>query len=92
KSWNGTYFKWVSLKRLGLVVQLGHLDSSSCPSHVPGPSKMIVIHTNGIHCIQMNYCGCSLSISTLTHCQHQKWEQLMHAHWFPGTHVQPKTA
>ncbi|THU99178.1 hypothetical protein K435DRAFT_604125, partial [Dendrothele bispora CBS 962.96] len=41
-----------------LFVQLGHLDGSTCPSPVPGPSKMIVIHTNGIHRVRMNYCGC----------------------------------
>ncbi|KAK7444542.1 hypothetical protein VKT23_015220 [Stygiomarasmius scandens] len=90
--WNGTHFERISLKRLGLVVQLGHPYGGSCPNPVKGPSKMIIVHTNGLHRIQLNYCGCSLSISTLTGCQHQKWEQLMRAAWFPGTHTRPQTA
>ncbi|THU79326.1 hypothetical protein K435DRAFT_698016, partial [Dendrothele bispora CBS 962.96] len=28
--WNGTYFERVSLRRLGLVVQLDHPDGSEC--------------------------------------------------------------
>ncbi|THU76828.1 hypothetical protein K435DRAFT_561366, partial [Dendrothele bispora CBS 962.96] len=91
QSWNGNHFQLVSLKRLGLVVQLGHPDGSTCPDPRNGPSKLIVVHTNGLHRIRLNYCGCSRSISTLTRCQHQKWEQLMRARWFPGTHIRPKT-
>ncbi|THU88514.1 hypothetical protein K435DRAFT_679647 [Dendrothele bispora CBS 962.96] len=88
--WNGKFF--VSLRRLGLVVQLGHLDGSECYNPTRGLSKFIVVDTNGIHHVQLNYCGCKRSISTLTAVQHQKWEQLMRVRWFPGTHTRPKTA
>ncbi|THU83945.1 hypothetical protein K435DRAFT_603524, partial [Dendrothele bispora CBS 962.96] len=90
--WNGTYFERVSLRRLGLVVQLDHPDGSECENPYRGPSKFVVVHLNGIHRVQLNYCGCSRSFSTTTGLQHLKWEQLMRMRWFPGTHSRPNTA
>ncbi|THV01339.1 hypothetical protein K435DRAFT_853897 [Dendrothele bispora CBS 962.96] len=92
QSWNGKFFERVSLRRLGLVVQLGHLDGSECDNPLRGPSKFMVVHTNGVHRVELNYCGCTNSISTLSGSQHQKWEQLMRARWFPATHTRPQTA
>jgi hypothetical protein len=92
KLWNGQFFERVSLRQMGLVVQLGHLDGSQCENPIHGPSRFFVLHTNGIHCISLMYCSCRQSISTSTGLFHQKWEQIMRARWFPGTHSRPKTA
>jgi hypothetical protein len=92
ESWNGRFFEKVSLRRLGLIVQLGHPDGSTCDKPIPGPKKFLVIHVNGSHPVSLNYCGCSNSISTATSMQQPKWEQLMRSRWFPGTHRRPGTA
>ncbi|THU95085.1 hypothetical protein K435DRAFT_667146, partial [Dendrothele bispora CBS 962.96] len=69
----------------------GHSDKSDCSRPIRGPSKFIVVHTNGVHRIRLNYCGCHLSISSSTSLQRQKWEQLMRCRWFPATHAHPRT-
>ncbi|THU75672.1 hypothetical protein K435DRAFT_558574, partial [Dendrothele bispora CBS 962.96] len=92
KHWTGRFFKKVSLRRLGLVVQLGHQDGSECPTPILGPSKFIVVHENGVHRVSLRYCGCEASISSSTGIMHHKWEQLMRNRWFPATHTRPKTA
>ncbi|KAK7441515.1 hypothetical protein VKT23_016505 [Stygiomarasmius scandens] len=90
--WTGHHFEKVSLRRLGLVTQLGHQDGTGCQNPVPGPSKFIVVHENGIHRISLQYCGCTASISSQTGALHQKWEQLMRNQLFPTTHTRPRTA
>ncbi|THU83394.1 hypothetical protein K435DRAFT_871314 [Dendrothele bispora CBS 962.96] len=90
--WTGRYFEKISLRRLGLVIQLGHQNGSECPFPVSGPSKFIIVHNNGIHRVRMSYCGCEASLSSQTGSMHHKWEQLMRNRLFPATHTRPSTA
>ncbi|KAF8069293.1 hypothetical protein FPV67DRAFT_1415377 [Lyophyllum atratum] len=55
--WTGTHFVKTSLKDLGLKVQLNH-SSMQCPNPEPCHVQFRVLHTNGIHDVALQYCGC----------------------------------
>ncbi|PPQ82484.1 hypothetical protein CVT26_012847 [Gymnopilus dilepis] len=59
--WNDSSFTSVSLKSLGLKIQLNHMGLV-CPSPVPCHTNMLVLHTNGIHEVSILYCGCDRAI------------------------------
>lgn len=82
QKWNGKFFEHVTLKMLGLVVQLGHGDVCCCLER--GHVNFLVIDVNGIHPVNVDFCGCELRVS---HCQ-----QLMHCGWYPSTVHNPRTA
>ncbi|KIK49692.1 hypothetical protein GYMLUDRAFT_183802, partial [Collybiopsis luxurians FD-317 M1] len=71
---------------LGLRVQLGHPDGSHCPCPAAGPTDFTVIHTNKLHCVNVIFCHCSVSVTK------EPWEQLMLNEWLPATMDRPKTA
>ena len=74
----------MSLKSLGLRIQLGHLDGIC---NLPQPAfndNFVVIHADGIHEVAVDYCGCQQSIP--------KTIQLLRARLFPSTVIDPKTA
>ena len=50
-----------------------------------GPSTFTVIHVNGIHDINVAFCGCSESLGV------PRWRQLMRIGWFPSTTSYPET-
>ncbi|KAG1844094.1 hypothetical protein C8R48DRAFT_750896 [Suillus tomentosus] len=81
--WNGRYFECMSLKDIGLRVQLGHSDMT-CACPVGGHSEFLVLHVNGIHRVNVDFCGCDRQVS------HR--QQLMRCDWFPSTVHQPQTA
>lgn len=83
--WNGVYFENVTLKSLGLRVQLGHDIHHSCANPKPAfNDDFVVIDNFGIHSIGLDYCGCETA--------QEKTTQLLRASWFPATNVSPKTA
>ncbi|KAE9391870.1 hypothetical protein BT96DRAFT_1000928 [Gymnopus androsaceus JB14] len=43
KKWNGKFFEDSSLQELGLHLQLGHPNSTSCPYPEPGPDRFTLI-------------------------------------------------
>lgn len=51
----------VTLKSMGLKVQLNHA-SLFCPNPIPCHKSMIVLHSNGIHDIDIQYCGCDRAV------------------------------
>ncbi|KAH9476140.1 hypothetical protein JR316_0011711 [Psilocybe cubensis] len=59
--WNGSSFVDVTLKELGLIIQLNHAGAY-CDNPIPCHSKMLILHTNGIHSCNIQYCGCSRAI------------------------------
>ncbi|TDL20498.1 hypothetical protein BD410DRAFT_725441 [Rickenella mellea] len=83
QKWNGQFFEKTTLRDLGLCVQLGHVPGSSCLSPEPGPAEFTVVHTNGIHVINLNYCGCGSAGN--------KRQQLLRREWFPASQVIPQT-
>ncbi|KAJ3817509.1 hypothetical protein F5880DRAFT_1626284 [Lentinula raphanica] len=86
EKWNGNFFEKISLRNIGIAVQLGHRAGETCinPRIV---HDFTVIHTNGIHTVQLMYCNCpSRALAGEWH------QQLLRCRWFPATHLEPRTA
>ncbi|KAG2122912.1 hypothetical protein DEU56DRAFT_873540 [Suillus clintonianus] len=85
RKWTGSSFAALSLKRLGLRVQLGHLIEEECllPQRAFN-DDFTLIHTNGMHEIGLDYCGCNTAQIHTT--------QLLRVAWFPATTSEPRTA
>ncbi|KAG1862688.1 hypothetical protein F4604DRAFT_1882290 [Suillus subluteus] len=57
--WNGHYFERISLKTLGLRIQLGHhMDDTCCNPHRAFNDDFIIIDTTGIHEVALDFCAC----------------------------------
>jgi len=80
--WTGSAFVKVSLKSLGLKVQLNHA-SMFCSNPVPCHTNMLILHTNGIHEVAIQYCGCARLIP-----QHL---QLLRRRLYPASQIVMKT-
>ena len=85
KQWVDMHFTRVTLKLLGLHLQLGHAVGDHCcnPKCVFG-DEFVVINTNSIHNIALDFCGCRMA---QTHVK-----QLLRTCLFPATIFNPKTA
>lgn len=83
--WTGTHFKRTSLSSLGLTLHLGHA-SLSCPNALPGNTgrAMTIVHTNGVHSMDINFCHCAGAEEEPT--------QLVASGLFPATIKYPATA
>ncbi|KAJ7315513.1 hypothetical protein DFH08DRAFT_631262, partial [Mycena albidolilacea] len=84
--WDSTQFKRVTLKSMGLRVQLGHSSADRCAAPIAGHKTFTVIHTNEIHDVAVNFCGCREE-SFVGSCR----QQLMRWSWYPATHKEPQT-
>ncbi|KAJ7024986.1 hypothetical protein C8F04DRAFT_968337, partial [Mycena alexandri] len=84
---NGGFFEASSLKDLGLRVQLGHRPRERCSGRHQLHEDFVVLHTNGIHRVNVDACGCPEN--RLTAGSHE--EQLLRAGWFPATDDKPRT-
>ncbi|KAJ7740359.1 hypothetical protein B0H16DRAFT_1234426, partial [Mycena metata] len=58
RRWNGVHFEKLTLKALGLRVQLGHPAGERCSDKVPVHADFIVLHVNGIHPVAVDACDC----------------------------------
>ncbi|KAJ7216212.1 hypothetical protein C8J57DRAFT_1440543 [Mycena rebaudengoi] len=86
EKWDGDHFKRMSLRSLGLVVQLGHAARAArCVRWEHGNTNFTVIHTNGIHRVVVDFCNCG----ELAGVEH--WRQMMRVKWWPATPVDPQT-
>jgi hypothetical protein len=85
QSWNDTYFEPVTLKALGLRVQLGHNPGERCSNPKQSArNDFIVLDVHGIHEIGLDYCGCETAQKPTV--------QLLRNRWFAATVLNPKTA
>ncbi|KAG1722852.1 hypothetical protein EDB19DRAFT_1898151 [Suillus lakei] len=84
QEWIGLYFVTISLKKLGLHVQLGHPVGKHCllPQRAFN-DDFTLIDTNGIHEIGLDFCGCEVAE------RHTK--QLLRTAWFPATSTDPRS-
>ena len=80
--WNGSYFLKVSLKDLGLTIQLQHV-SMRCSSPVASHEKFQVLHTNGLHDVAVKFCGCERALPLHV--------QLLRRGLYPASQVSVKT-
>nr|GAT50649.1 predicted protein [Mycena chlorophos] len=84
QEWNGHFFSKISLKQLGLRIQLGHRESNAhCPRPVAARDGFIVMHDNGIHKVALAYCGCPDAEA--------EYLQLLRSRFFPATTGRPQT-
>ncbi|KAH0828896.1 hypothetical protein J3R83DRAFT_2296 [Lanmaoa asiatica] len=85
KKWNGMFYESVLLKALGLRIQLGHPCGQKCRNPERAfDDTFVVVDTNGIHTVSLDFCGCELAMS--------HFQQLLRFAWFPATTSRPKTA
>ncbi|RDX40751.1 hypothetical protein OH76DRAFT_1459407 [Lentinus brumalis] len=83
--WTGQFFERVTLKSLGLRVQLGHAVGEMCCNRIPAfADSFVVLDTFGVHDVGVDFCGCESATSHTT--------QLLRLRWFPATARDPKTA
>ncbi|KAG1792867.1 hypothetical protein EV424DRAFT_1475732 [Suillus variegatus] len=83
--WKEGFFHPVSLKSMGLRVQLGHYPGTTCRKPKPAHGDdFVVIDVHGIHDIALDFCGCEHEVS--------HFKQLLRARWFPATVTDPRTA
>ncbi|KAL0569488.1 hypothetical protein V5O48_012485 [Marasmius crinis-equi] len=74
--WTNGTFEDTSLADIGLVWHLNHL-SNPCPNPQKAHQQFQIIHTNGIHNVNVMFCGCT---RTIPH-----YQQLMRRRVYPST-------
>jgi hypothetical protein len=82
EEWTGTFFRKARLADLGLRVQLGH-RGSACPAPQKSRRKFCVIHSNGFHSLDVDFCGCPSAPLPFI--------QIIHFRWFPTSFQFPQT-
>jgi hypothetical protein len=80
--WTGSYFQRSSLQKAGLRVQLGHPPGQYCTMRSAVRNDFTVIHSNGIHSVSVDVCGCS---NVKMHIQ------LLRVGWWPATPLDPNS-
>ncbi|KAJ3833604.1 hypothetical protein F5878DRAFT_645810 [Lentinula raphanica] len=86
EKWNGKFFEKVALRDIGVTVQLGHRAGETC-FNLKIVHDFTVIHTNGVHTVDLSYCNCPNRTVA------GEWnQQLLRRRWFPATHLEPRTA
>ncbi|KAJ7796129.1 hypothetical protein B0H14DRAFT_3495125 [Mycena olivaceomarginata] len=83
--WNGIFFT-KSLRDAGLRIQFGHLPRERCAHPQPGNAGFVVLHDNGIHTVNIDFCGCDSAMRA------DPYIQLLRAGWYPATDERPQTA
>jgi hypothetical protein len=84
KEWKGSFFRSISLRDLGLRVQLGHRQGEYCPFRQRGHKDFVVLESNGVHNLAIDFCGCAGAPS--------HYLQLLEVGWWPATPLDPQTA
>ncbi|KAF7351520.1 CxC2 domain-containing protein [Mycena sanguinolenta] len=84
--WNGIFFAKTSLRTLGLRVQLGHAPGDRCAHPQAGYGEFVVLHHNGIHTVNVDFCGCDSAHRA------EHYIQLLRAGWYPASDERPQTA
>lgn len=83
--WNGAFFERITLKNLGLRIQLGHCIGEVCP--LPSPvsgDAFVVIDSHGVHNVSLDFCGCGIHGTMV--------QQLLRRQLYPATVSNPTTA
>ncbi|KAL0564010.1 hypothetical protein V5O48_018046 [Marasmius crinis-equi] len=75
EKWDGSTFNTVPLRDMGLVIQLNHYRGF-CAASKSAYKRLLILHTNGIHSINIRFCGCSESIP--------QYQQLLRRRLYPG--------
>ncbi|KAK0502190.1 hypothetical protein EDD18DRAFT_1065605, partial [Armillaria luteobubalina] len=84
EQWTGNFYVHISLKDLGLIVQLGRSPGETCTSPHPSGRQVVVIDTEGIHAVDVAFCGCHRVVDN--------YVQMLRFQWFPASTEFPRTA
>ena len=86
QEWTGTFFRKYSLQRAGQRVQLGHPPGDACTSPQRSTRPFTVLHANGMHLVDIWFCGCNLAAH-----HGDRVQQLLRRRIFPATTTDPQT-
>ncbi|KAF8995350.1 hypothetical protein BDZ89DRAFT_905700, partial [Hymenopellis radicata] len=81
--WNNNYYESVTLRELGLSVTVGHAHGGGCPHQYTTTKEFTVLHTNGIHGVDVGFCGCYGA-------DPEPRNLLLQAVWYPSTPLSPE--
>ena len=82
--WNNKFFEHVTLKSLGLCIQLGHCPGATCINPKQSSNDdFVLIDCNGIHEVALDYCACEGAKSAEV--------QLLWSSLYPVTSMNPKS-
>jgi hypothetical protein len=85
QEWDGTSFQRLTLKSLGVRIQLGHALGDPCPNPAPASGDDFVIVTSRtIDEVGLDYCDCSQAKA--------KPIQLLRMRLYPATGTNPRSA
>ena len=69
-------------------MQLGHFNGEMCSHPSSAHNEFIVIHTNGLHRVNVDFCQCEAFASG---CSGELRQQLLRMEWYPATIHEPQT-
>ncbi|KAI0029032.1 hypothetical protein K488DRAFT_57293, partial [Vararia minispora EC-137] len=94
KRWNGNTFERIELRDLGLRVQVLHAAGDVCQNrHEDQDPTFVVLHTNGIHRIHVDFCSCEQRGGRKSDgSKVDRPTQLLDMRLFPATALVPHTA
>ncbi|KAJ7626753.1 hypothetical protein B0H17DRAFT_1218519 [Mycena rosella] len=81
---SGNKIRVVSLKSLGMRIQLGHSVADTCPLPIAADANFRICNAHGVHEASVDYCGCNGAPS---HAQ-----QLLSHRFYPNRDVSPTYA
>ncbi|KAG2746300.1 hypothetical protein P692DRAFT_201840978 [Suillus brevipes Sb2] len=81
--WTDTYFQRISLRDLGLFIQLSHPAGIQCDNPVHA-FDFTVLDINGIHSVSLFFCNCATAKTRTI--------QILRSRWYPATTTDPRTA
>ncbi|KAJ7106182.1 hypothetical protein C8R44DRAFT_886074 [Mycena epipterygia] len=85
--WTGVYFEKMTLKQLGLRIQLGHWHAGNHECNLPEAADsdaFMIVNEHGVHEVTLDFCGCGTGGTKPT--------QLLRARLYPAMVVSPWTA
>ncbi|KAM6493722.1 hypothetical protein JOM56_010083 [Amanita muscaria] len=86
QQWNGSFFVSVSLRSLGLIIQLNHRGQHLCSNPEANTGDVFtVIDLDGIHSVSVNFCACGYRTQS-------RYVQLLRTGLFPVTSEHPQAA
>ncbi|KAL0571201.1 hypothetical protein V5O48_010766 [Marasmius crinis-equi] len=84
EEWKNERFHEITLKTLKVRYQLGHRSGERCAFPKTAYQDFVVLAWNGIHVVNLDFCGCSEAI------EHHL--QLLEAGWWPTSFKNPRSA
>jgi len=85
KVWKDGFYQRTSLRELGFCFYISH-KHTTCPS-AGLPKTILVIHVNGAHYVDVQFCACSVSPGWV-----ENYRQLLRICWYPASFNRPQTA